>query len=42
MNDIDISKLSSLELLDIYNKLDSFIEYLNKEIKDNQVGDSNE
>lgn len=39
MDNIDFKELSSLELLELYKKINSFIDYLDKEIKDNLDGD---
>ena len=39
MDNIDFKELSSLELLELYKRINVFIDYLDKEIKDNLDGD---
>ena len=39
MDNIDFKELSSLELLELYKRINAFIDYLDKGIKDNLDGD---
>ena len=39
MDNIDFKELSSLELLELYKRINAFIDYLDNEIKDNLDGD---
>lgn len=43
MDSMDIKKIDSLELLDIYKKINDFLEYLDKEIVEvEKMGDNHE